>query len=111
METRRWTVRSYIDAHDEAPFEEWIRSIKDKRTRACILQRIDRLRLGNFGDCHGVGRGVRELRIDLGLGFRVYFGTVGLDSVILLCGGDKSSQEKDIARACDYWKEFQHEAD
>lgn len=64
----------------------------------------------SFGDCRSVGGGVYELRIHFGPGFRVYFGIVGSDVVLLLCGGDKSSQKKDIARAHNYWKEFQHNA-
>lgn len=59
------------------------------------------------GDCKGVGEGVFELRIHTGPGFRVYFGTVGTEVVLLLCSGDKSSQPRDIAQAIDYWKEYQ----
>ena len=80
--------------------------LKDNRNKARILNRIDRLRLGNFGDCKSVGGGVYELRIHFGPGFRVYFGLEGKELVILLCGGDKSTQKKDIAAAIEYWKEF-----
>lgn len=69
------------------------------------MNRIDRLRLGNFGDCKSVGNGVYELRIRAGPGFRVYFGLERQKLVILLCGGDKSTQKKDIATAIEYWKE------
>ena len=110
MESKERTITSYVPPRGEAPFETWVRSLQDKRARARILQRIDRLRLGNFGDCRSVGNGVYELRINFGPGFRVYFGIVGSDVVLLLCGGDKSSQKKDIARAHNYWKEFQHNA-
>ena len=104
------TVKNHVTPEGKAPFEEWIRGIKDKRTVARILQRIDRVRLGNFGDCHSVGDGVYELRVHFGSGFRVYFGMTGIQLVILLCGGDKGSQKKDIAAAQEYWKEYQGNA-
>ena len=65
-----------------------------------------RVRLGNLGDCRSVGNGVFELRIDFGSGFRVYFGQEGNDVVVLLCGGDKGSQEKDIHKAKEYWSDY-----
>jgi len=61
---------------------------------------------GNFGDCHGVGDGVQELRIDYGPGYRVYFGQEGATIVLLLCGGDKSTQTKDVEIAKGYWNEY-----
>jgi putative addiction module killer protein len=64
------------------------------------------MRLGNFGDARGVGDGVQELRIPFGPGFRVYFSREGDSVVILLCGGDKSTQARDIARAHDYWRDY-----
>ncbi len=68
--------------------------------------RLNRIRLGNFGDCKSVGGGVEELRIDFGPGYRVYYGREGAVVVILLCGGDKRSQAKDIFRAQEYWREY-----
>jgi len=68
--------------------------------------RLDRVSLGNFGDCRSVGEGVQELRIDYGPGYRVYFGQHGSTIVLLLCGGDKDSQAKDIDLAKHYWKEY-----
>ena len=67
---------------------------------------MNRLRLGNFGDCAPVGDGVEELRIDFGPGYRVYFGREGTKVVILLCSGSKRTQRKDIATARKYWKEY-----
>ena len=110
MEAKDRTITSYVTPQDEAPFGEWIRGVREKQARARILQRIDRLRLGNFGDRRSVGNGVYELRIHFEPGFRVHFGIVGSRVVVLLCGGDKSSQQKDIAQAHDYWKEFQKNA-
>ena len=73
---------------------------------AVIDARLARVRRGNFGDAKSVGDGVHELRIDFGPGYRVYFGREGSRIVILLCGGAKKSQQRDIATAKRYWKEY-----
>jgi putative addiction module killer protein len=99
-------VQIYVAHNGKAPFEQWIHSLRDKQTRARILTRIDRVRLGNLGDCESVGAGVYELRIHFGPGYRVYFGLYGAEVVLLLCGGDKSSQARDIEMAKSYWREF-----
>jgi len=99
-------IKTYIRSNGKAPFEEWISSIRDKSIAAKIFTRIDHLRLGNFGDCKSVGNGVFELRLHFGSGYRIYFGVVGSEVVLLLLGGDKSSQKKDIEKAKLYWKEF-----
>jgi putative addiction module killer protein len=88
------------------PFSDWIAALKDARTVGVIRARLNRIRLGNFGDCKPVGDGVQELRIDFGPGYRVYFGRHGLSVVVLLCGGDKKTQTKDILIAQTYWKEY-----
>lgn len=80
-------------------FAGWLDGLRDRKARARILVRIDRLATGNPGDVKPVGSGVSELRIDHGPGYRVYFARKGDIVVILLCGGTKSSQRKDIARA------------
>lgn len=80
-------------------FASWLIKLKDERARATIASRIDRLALGNAGDAAVVGEGVRELRIHFGPGYRVYFTRRGRTIVILLCGGDKRSQSKDIVKA------------
>jgi putative addiction module killer protein len=85
---------------EQAPeFEAWLRGLRDPPTRAVIARRIRRLALGNFGDVKSVGGGVSELRIDHGPGFRVYFVRRGERLIVLLCGGDKGSQSRDIERA------------
>lgn len=89
-------------------FDRWLRSLKDRRAVARIQARIDRLANGNPGDVKPVGEGISEMRIDHGPGYRVYFMQRGSLVVVLLCGGDKSSQDRDIARAktiAAQWKE------
>lgn len=80
-------------------FASWLRDLRDDRARAKIAIRIDRLALGNPGKVKPVGEGVSELKIDYGPGYRVYFKQHGDELVILLCGGDKSTQDKDIVKA------------
>lgn len=80
-------------------FAAWLAALRDSRARAKIARRIDRMRRGNFGDHHSVGGGVSEMRVDFGPGYRVYYVERGAVRVVLLCGGDKSSQARDIERA------------
>ena len=87
------------EVRETAHFSDWIRSLRDLRAIAKVDARIGRLRLGNFGDARSVGDGVSELRIDYGPGYRVYFTRRGETVVILLGGGDKGSQARDIERA------------
>ena len=82
-------------------FAEWYNGLKDRQARVRIQARIDRAELGNFGDCKPVGNGVSEMRIHDGPGYRVYFLKRGELLVILLAGGDKNSQSKDISTAID----------
>ena len=96
----------YIDKNGHIPILEWLETL-DGRTQACIRNRLTRLELGNFGDCKPVGDGVSELKFAFGPGYRVYFGEVGRMIVLLLCGGDKSTQSKDIKRAKHYWKRYE----
>ena len=99
-------VREYLTANDKNPFRKWLNSIRDSRTRARIQTRLDRLEIGNFGDCEPVGEGVSELRLHFGAGYRVYFGKDGDNIVLLLLGGDKGSQADDIKTAKEYWSDY-----
>lgn len=101
IEIRRYVTRSGRDL-----FGEWLSGLKDVRTRAKIIVRIDRLAAGNFGDCKALRDGIAELRIDWGSGYRVYYAVIGKTCVLLLCGGDKRKQSSDIARAIDYLKDY-----
>jgi putative addiction module killer protein len=82
-----------------ATFDSWFSALKDRHGKARIAARIDRLALGNAGDAKPVGFGVSEMRIDYGPGYRVYFQQRGPIIVVILCGGDKSTQTSDIGRA------------
>ena len=96
----------YRDATRKEPFTDWLHGLGDARTRRRILSRLVRLESGNFGDCEPVGGGVSELRFFFGSGYRVYFGRDGNTIVVLLSGGDKDSQRRDIQKAQAYWKEY-----
>jgi len=88
-----------IEFRQTETFRKWRTRLKDERVRALIASRLDRLAFGNAGDVKSVGQGISELRIDHGPGYRVYFTRRGNTIIILLCGGDKSSQSKDIQTA------------
>jgi putative addiction module killer protein len=88
------------------PYDEWFDSLHDLRMQAAVDARLTRVRAGNFGDCKSVGDGVFELRINLGPGLRVYYGFRGRQIIVLLGGGDKRSQPRDIRRAQQLWQQF-----
>ncbi len=96
----------YATEQGTVPFEEWLGKL-DPVARRRTLARIRRLESGNFGDCASVGKGVHELRLFFGPGYRVYFGKdEDGNIVILLCGGDKKSQKRDVQLAQVFWKEY-----
>lgn len=80
-------------------FDDWLVGLKDRIAKARILYRIDAATLGNFGECEPVGEGVSEMKINVGPGYRVYYTRVGTVVYMLLAGGDKSSQKRDIKLA------------
>ena len=88
-----------IELKQTETFRKWRLRLKDHRVRAIIASRLDRLSLGNTGDAEPIGEGVSELRIHYGPGYRIYFQKRGSAIVVLLCGGDKSTQAKDIRTA------------
>lgn len=99
-------IRLYTTSSGKSPFNDWLDSIKDKVTSSKVLLRIDRLKLGNLGDSKSVGEGVFELRIHYGPGIRVYYGRVGNKIILLLNGGDKGGQNRDILKAKEYYQDF-----
>ena len=106
MDDSQIQLLEYITEDGENPFHKWLNSLKDLSARARIRVRLNRVRLGNFGDCKPVGKGVNELRVDYGPGYRLYYGKSKTIIVILLCGGSKKSQSKDIQLAQAYWADF-----
>ncbi len=84
--------------------------MKDIKARAKIVTRLDRLALGNFGDCRSLRGGLFELRIDWGPGYRIYYALLGRTCVLLLCGGDKRKQSSDIRRAVEYLKDYREKS-
>lgn len=101
----------YMTKSGKEPFTDWLDDL-DKPARAIIRTRLNRLELGNFGDSKTIKGypGIRELRIDYGPGYRIYFGMKGLTIVILLTGGDKKSQTRDIEKAKRYWTDYGKES-
>ena len=99
-------LREYLTEAGRNPFRDWLHSLRVLQARARIRVRLNRVRLGNLGDCEPVGEGVIELRLHFGPGYRVYFGQDGDVLVILLCGGDKRTQPRDIATAKQYWQSY-----
>ncbi len=88
-----------LDIVKSAAFDAWFVRLRDKETKARIQMRIDRASDGNIGDWKSLGDGISEMRVDVGPGYRIYFLRDGLRLIVLLCGGDKSSQSSDIAKA------------
>ena len=103
VESFPYTISYYLTAAGGKPFKEWLDSLKDIMARQKIRVRLDRVRLGNLGKNRSVGEGVYELKVDYGPGYRVHYGTEKKTVVLLLLGGDKSSQKKDITQARILW--------
>lgn len=99
-------IRRYKTENGAEPISEWLANLRDRQARARIEVRFARLAAGNFGDCKNLRDGISELRVDWGAGYRVYYGMAGKTIVLLLCGGDKRTQDADIERAVDYFKDF-----
>jgi putative addiction module killer protein len=108
IEPASFRVLQYQTADHRRPFEEWLdRQAADARTYAAIQSRLDRIERGLLGDWKSVGDGVFELRIDHGPGHRIYFGRDGQTVIVLLCGGDKGAQGREIRAAKTYWRDYE----
>lgn len=99
------TVNEYTDEKGNSPYAEWLKGLCDARAKARIIMQVDKMELGLFGDTEPIGDGLSELRIHYGPGYRVYYKKEGQTVYLLLCGGDKSTQSKDIKKAKEYWKD------
>jgi putative addiction module killer protein len=106
VEVKPRRLRIYETENGKRPFEEWIRDLRDPSTARRIQARLAGVSAGNLGDVKPVGEGVNELRLAFGAGYRIYFGSVGEELIILLCGGDKSSQDRDIKKAKEFWSHY-----
>ena len=103
MTETTYRLEYYADDKGKEPFRDWLYGLRDRAAFARITARLDRVELGNFGLCKGLGDGVCELKIDYGPGYRVYYAINGKTVVLLLIGGDKSTQTKDVETAKSYW--------
>jgi putative addiction module killer protein len=105
MQAYHFELEYYVTAAGKKPFKEWLEGLKDVAARAKIRVRLDRVRLGNLGDNRSVGGGVYELRVDYGPGYRIYYACESECIILLLLGGDKSKQKKDIDVAKEFWSD------
>ena len=101
-----WYLDYYVTATGRSPYREWFNSLRNEMACAVIEARLTRLRAGNFEKCEPVGDGVYELKIYYGPGYRVYFGRKENRVILLVFGGEKSTQAKDIVMAQRYWQDF-----
>jgi putative addiction module killer protein len=102
-----YEIRHYLTRDQKNIYMEWRRRIRDTKAAISIDRRVNRVELGNFGDHKPCRNGVWELRIDVGPGYRVYYAVSGAEIVLLLCGGDKRTQDVDVGRACEFWLDWQ----
>jgi len=99
-------IKLYVTEEGKVPFSEWLQSLKDRKSRAKIRVKLDRVRLGNLGNNKFLGKGVYELKIDYGHGYRIYYGQAGKEIILLLLGGEKKRQQSDIKQAQKYWTDY-----
>ena len=99
-------LRPYTRGDGRVPFMDWLRGLRESKARAILRNRLERFAEGNPGHWRSLSQGVFELKIDWGPGYRIYFGCEGPHLIILLIGGDKSTQTKDIHEAQDYWQDY-----
>jgi putative addiction module killer protein len=101
-----YIIEIYQTSVGKKPFERWFDKLKDVKVKALIFDRLDRIKLGNFGDTKCIGDGVSELRFHRSPGYRVYYAKSGIKIILLLCGGAKDTQPKDINLAKQYLLDF-----
>lgn len=101
-----YEIKIYATENGKEPFREWLDSLKDVDTRALVFQRLQRIRLGNFGDCKPIAEGLWEFRIHHKAGIRIYYARVGTRLILIIGGGDKRSQGRDMVRAKKYLEDY-----
>jgi putative addiction module killer protein len=104
-DARPRTIEVYQDKNGERPYDNWLRSLKDQVARQSVLILLNKVRAGNLGDHHDVGDDVWEFRLRHGPGYRVYYAEIGL-RILLLTGGSKKTQNRDIQKAKAYWRDY-----
>jgi len=102
-----YEIRHYLTPDEKDVYLDWLKQVRDNVAKTAVVRRVNRIEQGNFGDHKFCRDGVWELCIDVGAGYRVYYAIAGQLIVLLLCGGDKRTQNKDIERACTYWQDWQ----
>ena len=102
-----YELRHYLTADEKDVYLDWLRKQNDITARIAVDRRVNRVEQGSFGDHKFCRDGVWELRIDVGAGYRVYYAIAGKEIVLLLCAGEKRTQDADIDRACKYWQDWQ----
>jgi putative addiction module killer protein len=106
-----YEIRHYLSADGKDIYFDWLRQVRDPIAKVQIVKRVNRVELGNFGDHKFCRDGVWEMRVDVGGGYRVYYAQSGSQVVLLLCGGDKRTQDADIERAVRHWQDWQRRPD
>lgn len=102
-----YKLSQYIDRRGISPLAQWLRRLRDPRGKAAIIRRLNRLELGQLGGHKPCREGVWELRVDVGPGYRIYHARAGQSILLLLCGGSKRHQHRDIELALTYWQDWQ----
>jgi len=100
-------IAHYLTQEGRDAYQDWLDDLADRQAKARVMARVERLRLGNFGECRPLDSGVWELKIDWGPGYRVYYAQAGQRLILLLIGGDKRKQDADIKTAIAYWRDWQ----
>lgn len=101
-------IQEYIDQSGKSPYQQWLDRLGNGRAQVKVISQVERMALGSFGDVKPVGGGVSETRIHWGPGYRIYHARVGDKVIILLCGGDKSTQNKDIKAAKEFLADYKN---
>ena len=101
-----YEIKIYSTEDGKEPFREWLESLKDINTQALIFQRLQRIKLGNFGDCKPINEGLWEFRIHHKAGIRIYYARIGQHLILLIGGGNKRSQERDITKAKKHLEDY-----
>lgn len=104
-----YQIKMYEMTDGKCPFDDWLNDLKDQEAQIAIDLRLERVKKGNLGKCDPVGGGVYELKLNVGPGYRLYFGNIGRQLILLLCAGTKKHQQRDIAQARRYFQDFKNQ--